>query len=279
MKLSAYKVVEITSEMENIELICAMMSILDFDSFHEDENRLLCYFLPQNVLESELEDQLKKVSALFPIQYAIHSIEEENWNKKWEENFEPVVVDNKIRVRAPFHKASESNLIDILINPQMAFGTAHHETTYMMLSTMLDIDLSNKNILDYGCGTGILALLAEKRNAAQIKAIDYDIKSVNNTLENIQLNNAERIEVLEGDLLILNSTQTYDVILANINRKVLLQTASQLFSKLTHSGTLIMSGILEVDFELIKATYAPFFHLVNQRQKGEWLCLVFAPKR
>jgi len=280
MTSSKYKVVEISADPAHFEMISAMLSMLNFESFHEDEKILFGYYLPSNFEAKEIEERLNDINDLFPLKYSFQQIEEENWNKKWEENFEAVVVDDKVRVRASFHEESAPDLIDILINPQMAFGTAHHETSYMMLSAMMKLDLENKHVLDYGCGTGILALLAEKQGASKVVAIDYDVKSVQNTLENMGLNQSEKIDVLEGDLSVLKADSVlYDCILANINRSVLLANAQALFDKIEANGHLMLSGILEVDFTLIEEAYSSLFTLINKTQRGEWLCLEFQPKK
>ncbi len=176
-------------------------------------------------------------------------------------------------VRADFHPKSDNITHDIIINPKMAFGTGHHETTYMMMSAMKNIDLTDKTIFDYGCGTGVLAILASKLNSGDIDAIDIEEESYTNTLENAQINNVNNITTACATLETFDA-KVYDIILANINRNVLLLSAEELYNRLTDNGIILLSGILEEDEDLVATKYkSAGFEVKEVLSRGYWKCI------
>ncbi len=260
--------------LEQAELIMAVLGEAGFESFEATDWGVLAY-VPEAAYDA---DSIKEMLDLldFSTQYTEKLIETVNWNAVWESSFEPVVIDNRCLIRAPFHQSEKSYELEIIIEPKMSFGTAHHETTALMISWLLDEPLAGKSVMDMGCGTGILAILAKKRGAAFTKAIDNDEWAYQNSLENILLNETSDIEVALGDADLLKNDQTYDIIIANINRNILLKDLDA-YSLIAHSGSrLFLSGFYEEDIETItsKAGNAGFY-LKGARSRNNWVALAF----
>ncbi|MFK7783181.1 50S ribosomal protein L11 methyltransferase, partial [Psychroserpens sp.] len=201
-------------------------------------------------------------------------IEQTNWNSEWEKNFNPIIVDNLVSVRAPFHEKPNTKF-DIIIEPKMSFGTGHHETTHMMIQHILKNEFKNKSVLDMGCGTGVLAILAEMKGAKPIDAIDYDNWCYLNSLENVERNNAKHITVLEGDASVLPG-RTYDVVIANINRNILLKDMKTYIDTLSEKGVLFLSGFYNDDISIIENECNKFgLNHVETLERNNWVALKF----
>ncbi|MFT6749593.1 MAG: ribosomal protein L11 methyltransferase, partial [Flavobacterium sp.] len=231
------------------EILVAELGEKAFESFMETENGVSAF------VQKDLwtEDILKGIEILdsdeFEITYTKEEIEQVNWNEEWEKNFEPIDVDGKCHVRAPFHDKTIAEY-DIVIEPKMSFGTGHHETTHMMIQHLLDLDVINLKTLDMGCGTAILAILAEMKGAKPIEAIDIDNWCYLNSIENAERNNCKHITVYEGvaDLLI---GKKYDLVIANINRNILLEDMETYSKCLDSGGILLLSGFYKEDIPAI----------------------------
>ena len=210
----------------------------------------------------------------FKITYSKKEIEQVNWNAAWEKNFHPIEVDQKCVVRAPFH--SKANVdYEIVIEPKMSFGTGHHETTYMMLQYMLETDFQGKTVLDMGCGTAVLAILAEFRGASKIDAIDIDSWCYKNSLENIERNNCKNIKTFLGDVSLLENKK-YQIIIANINRNILLKDMESYCFSLENEGQLFLSGFYNEDLNLIIATCTKFnLTFVDKIERNNWVAAKF----
>lgn len=232
-----------------VDILIAELAALGFDSFLETQDGLLAYVKKELWNPADLRNVHILANEGFDIVYEISEIEQLNWNEQWEKNFDPINVDNQCVVRAPFHEKQDV-AYDIVITPKMSFGTGHHETTHMMLQLVLTLDFNDKSVLDMGCGTGVLAILAAMKGARSVDAIDIDNWSYRNALENVSGNDCEQIKVLEGDVNLLTD-QHYDIILANINRNILLSDISVYVRHLNKDGVLLLSGFYKEDITLI----------------------------
>ena len=257
-----------------VEILIAELGYAGFDSFVETENGVTAYIQKEEWKESMLEDIQILASEEFTISFESSEIEQVNWNAEWEKNFDPIEVDGKCVVRAPFH--SETKVpYEIVIEPKMSFGTGHHETTYMMLQHILENDFKGKTVLDMGCGTAVLAILAEMRGAATLDAIDIDEWCVENSEENIQRNNCKNITVRLGDASLL-AGKSYEVIIANINRNILLNDMSVYRDCLSKEGELYLSGFYSEDLNIIKDCCNKLgFTFVDKKERNNWIAAKF----
>src|SRR5688572_8982257 len=205
------------------DMLIAEMGECGYEAFIDTEDGFSAYITEDQFSEQQLHAVLDKYRTYTPLSHEIQKIEKQNWNEEWEKNSEPLIIGNVCSVRASFHPKPENVTYDIVINPKMSFGTGHHETTTLMLENQLALDHKNKTVLDMGCGTGILAIMACKLNAAKVVAVDVEDWTVENARENAVENNCNDIEVRHGDAEVIKNDKPYDIILANINRNVLLQ--------------------------------------------------------
>lgn len=234
-----------------VEILIAELSELGFESFVETEEGVSAYIQQEMWNETILENIYILGSNEFKISYQFEEIEQVNWNEEWEKNFHPINVDGKCTVRAPFHEATAAEF-EIVIEPKMSFGTGHHETTHMMIQHLLKMEVEAKSVLDMGCGTGVLAILAAMKGAKPVDAIDIDNWCYLNSLENCERNNVPFIDVFEGDVTLLeNKKEAYDVVIANINRNILLADIPAYAKTLRKGGTLLLSGFYQEDLEII----------------------------
>ncbi|MCB4800153.1 50S ribosomal protein L11 methyltransferase [Neotamlana laminarinivorans] len=257
-----------------VEILIAELGYAGFESFVETEEGVTAYIQKEEWNQSILEDIQILNSDEFEISFTFEEIEQTNWNAEWEKNFNPIVVDDACAVRAPFHEKFSVEY-DIVIEPKMSFGTGHHETTHMMIQHILKNDFKDKSVLDMGCGTGVLAILAEKKGAKPIDAIDYDNWCYLNSLENVERNNCERITVIEGDASVLGKNN-YDVIIANINRNILLQDMATYVSCLNKGGLLFLSGFYKEDIPVIQETCEKLMLKFREKlERNNWVALKF----
>ena len=255
-----------------MEILIAELGFAGFESFTENENGLTAYIQKKDWHDDILDDIQLLKSEEVQITYDIEEIEQVNWNSEWEKNFKPIQVDDLVSIRAPFHVDPKLKY-DIVIEPKMSFGTGHHETTHLMIQHLIDLDLKNKSILDMGCGTGILAIFAEMKGANDLDAIDIDAWCYENSLENIERNHCKYIKVYEGDVSLLGNKK-YDVIIANINRNILLQDLNIYAKNLNESGTLLLSGFYKEDIPLIdKEAQKNNLKLKKTLERNNWVGL------
>lgn len=236
---------------ESRDILLALLDHLGYDSFQETDEGLRAY-----ILESAFDESVLKSIPLFSnpqveITYEIDRLENKNWNEEWETHYEAINVDDQLYIRAPFHPEATGFPMQLVVIPKMSFGTGHHQTSRLMARLLLKMDLKGKKVLDMGTGTGILAILSEKLGAAAVDAIDNFDWAVENTAENAGLNHCSRITALHGDAEIL-SGRNYDVVVANINRNVLLEDIKHYRSTLKSGGALLLSGFFEDDLPLIE---------------------------
>jgi len=254
------------------EILLAELGEKAFESFIETETGLSAYVQKDLWTEDILEDIFILGSDEFKITHTFEEIDQVNWNEEWEKNFEAIDVDGKCHVRAPFHAKTEAEF-DIIIEPKMSFGTGHHETTHMMIQHLLETDVAGKKTLDMGCGTAILAILAEMKGATPIDAIDIDNWCYLNSIENAERNNCKDITVYEGDAALLVDKK-YDVIIANINRNILLNDMKQYVDCLNANGTLFLSGFYTEDIPVITAACTENgLTYVKKFERNNWVAL------
>ncbi len=256
------------------EILIAELGYAGFESFVETDDGVTAYIQKEEWNANILEDIYILSSDEFKISYTFEEIEQVNWNEEWEKNFNPIIVDDLCSIRAPFHEKPETEY-DIIIEPKMSFGTGHHETTHMMIQHILKNDFTNKSVLDMGCGTGVLAILAEMKGANPVDAIDYDNWCYLNSLENVERNNCKHITVLEGDASLLTN-QKYDTIIANINRNILLKDMASYAKCLNIRGTLFVSGFYNDDIPIIEEECNKYgLTRVESLERNNWVALKF----
>lgn len=251
------------------EILIAELAQVGFESFVELENGLEAYISKQNWNEKLLKELRVFETPEFSVDYKMNTISPKNWNEVWESDFDPIIVGDNCVVRANFHKPFEVDY-ELIITPKMSFGTGHHQTTYMILQYLLDLDLEDKTVLDMGCGTGILAILTKKRGAKHVDAIDIEPWCCENAIENARLNNCE-IQVYQGNASLLEEKK-YDVIIANINKNVLLQDISIYSSCLNTNGILFLSGFYQNDLSSIsQACREVSLKFESNLEKQKWV--------
>jgi ribosomal protein L11 methyltransferase len=260
---------EITQDLSDI--LIAMLAEAGFEGFEEGEGSLIA-FVPTPLLDVT---ELERLAKQFGVDYETMQIPAQNWNALWESNFQPVMVDDFCTVRAHFHDLDVTTTYDIVVTPKMSFGTGHHATTQLMILGMKHLPLDGAKVLDFGTGTGVLAILAEMLGAASVLAIDNDEWSVENALENVERNGCSRISVKKGSLDEVGEGME-DVILANINRHILLQYMPMLYARLAKGGSILMSGLLTEDLEIITAAAkAAGFAYVSNEERSNWIAILF----
>ena len=257
-----------------VEILIAELGYAGFESFVETEKGVTAYIKKEEWNSEILNDIQILKSKEFIIDHTFNEIEQTNWNEEWEKNFKPIVVDDICTVRAPFHETPNTKY-DIVIEPKMSFGTGHHETTHMMIQHILNNDFKDKSVLDMGCGTGVLAILAEMKGAINIDAIDIDNWCYINSLENVERNNCKHISVFEGDASLLNEKK-FDIIIANINRNILLADISKYAACLNKEGQLFLSGFYIHDIPIIEKECSKYgLKLQESLERNNWVSLKF----
>jgi ribosomal protein L11 methyltransferase len=256
------------------EILVAELGELPFESFIDSDSGIVAYIQKQFWTENILDDLHILSSAEFQVSYTIEEIDQVNWNEEWEKNFEAIEVDGICHVRAPFHPKTDAKF-DIVIEPKMSFGTGHHETTHMMIQHLLETDVAGKKTLDMGCGTAILAILAEMKGAQPIDAIDIDNWCYLNSIENAERNNCNQITVFEGDAELLKGKK-YDLIIANINRNILLNDMQTYVDCLNKEGVLLLSGFYSEDIPFIDASCTEKgLTFVKKLDRNNWVSLKY----
>ncbi len=256
---------------EQQELLIAHLTEAGYEGFEEGDFELKAY-IPQSGFDKLL---LHEIAYKYQLGFTEKVIPEKNWNAEWESHFQPVIIDDFVVIRADFHPSSAGVKHEIIITPKMSFGTGHHASTLMMIRQMKEIDFTGKKVCDFGTGTGILAILAEKLDAAGIIAVDSDDWSIANAKENMEKNHCKKIKLLQQDSI--PGEQSFDIILANINKNVILENFSAFAGHLCPGGTLVVSGLLSSDdAEILKNASFFSFKLVSKKENNNWICLRFS---
>lgn len=264
-------------EFENItteqsDILIAQLSEIGYEGFEEQENKLKA-FIASNEFDETL---LKDISTPLQLVFSKTIIGETNWNQVWESNFDPVIVDDFVAVRAHFHEPIKEVEWEIIITPKMSFGTGHHATTYMMMQQMREIDFKDKTVFDFGTGTGVLAILAEKLGAKNIAAIDNDSWSIENAAENIERNDCTAIDLKLADTAAMDGK--FDIILANINKNVILENLEVLTKQLSPAGYIVLSGLLIEDEEdILTKSKETGLKFLKRNTRDNWLLLKLSP--
>ncbi len=274
--MNYYELTFTTSPTEDYQqdLLINALAEFGFDTFEDIEGGFKAYIPADGFGQSALDEELTAYHAMFSFTYEVTLIPQKNWNEVWESNFEPIEIKDKVYVRATFHPAKPEFEYEIVIDPKMAFGTGHHQTTSMMMEWALETDFTGKQVLDMGCGTGILAILASKMGAVRTFAIDYDPVCYDSTIENSALNSIDNIIPLCGSKEAIPDEQ-YDIILANINRNILLDQIDRYAQVLKPGGDLYLSGFYETpDLEIITAAAAQYGIRYNAHKKNkDWVAV------
>lgn len=261
----------------NRDITSALLAEIGFESFIESEKGLDAYISEKLYSEENLSELLENLPLIdTSVKYHIEFIKNQDWNEEWEKNFfQPIIIDEQVVIHSSFHKDIPKLPFDIIIDPKMAFGTGHHSTTSLMVSYLLELDLSNKSFLDMGCGTAVLAILARMKGAFPIVAIDIDEWAYENSLENIRLNKTPDIEVGLGDASLLGK-ETYDFIFANINRNILLEDIPTYSKCLLSGASLYMSGFYQDDIDVIMNKCKEYnLQFISFKEKNNWSAVHF----
>ena len=256
------------------EVLVAFLGEAGFDSFQELDTGLLA-FAPA-VDHARWTRELDVLGQRFGFTYVSEPLEDKNWNEEWEKQFSPLAIGKRLYIRADFHAPRPDVEQELVITPKMAFGPGHHPTTHMMCELIFEQNTAGKRVFDYGSGTGVLAILALRLGAAYADAVDVESWSAENTLENAARNGVELRRIIHGTLEDVPKDEPYELILANINRNVILATAEALYQRLVPDGTVLFSGILETDEQLLidRLTALGFVHQ-KTRRRADWRAFVF----
>ncbi|MCG9881304.1 MAG: 50S ribosomal protein L11 methyltransferase [Bacteroidia bacterium] len=272
--MSNYILCKIPCSSDLKDILIAELAEINFEGFLENDEGFEAY-LPETDYSEQAFFAVLNQYELKPTDIDMSVVAQQNWNAEWEQSFEPVCIGSELRIRAPFHESDQGFPIELVIQPKTSFGTGHHETTFSIMQLMLEMDFNNKSVFDYGSGTGILAILAAKLGAQKIIANDIDTWAAENILENIALNSVQPIEFIEGDLHAIPN-QTFDIILANINRNILMESFASLFPLLASAGKLVISGFYTSDLpDLQQAAENTDFKYVASTQQNNWTAAVF----
>lgn len=254
------------------EILMAELIEVGFDSFTEEHDGVLAYIQKDLFNEEQMNELNIFNNPEVEISYTYKEMPNINWNEEWEKNFSPINVENKVLIRAEFHEP-KLQLHEIIIQPKMSFGTGHHPTTHLMIQQMLEMDFQGKTVLDMGCGTSVLAIFAKQKGAKRVVAIDIDEWSVENSKENAARNNVE-LEISQGTAENLDA-EKFDIILANINRNILISDIPTYVSVLEKGGQLLLSGLCFFDVEdILEVCTGQGLTLKNKQQREEWMSLL-----
>ena len=252
------------------DIVVARLNEIEFESFLENDNGVRCYIQATLFDKKKLDIELDKIKQYTKLNFNINHVAQKNWNEEWEKNFKPVQINSHCLIRSEFHNNSGNFKDEIIITPKMSFGTGHHETTFLMINELYNLDLNDKSILDMGSGTGVLSIVASKNGAKQVVGIDIDEWAFQNSIDNAKLNNTENISFLHGDIKLIEN-QDFDIILANINRNIIEKDIEEYYNLLSDKGDLLISGFLveDVDF-IINLSINNRFNVINKKNKGQW---------
>ena len=271
-----YLAFHVTAPEELLEIILAELSVFPFESFEEKEGMVSAYG-PQEKIDI---DEVKQGLSRYQVSIETEIIPKENWNELWEKHYDPVFIDDQVIIRAEFHDPNPAFPYEIVITPKMSFGTGHHATTYLMLKQLLELNLRRRSVADFGSGTGVLAIMAHKLGASTLLATDVDDWCIENCRENFELNRVPDVDIRKGSLKGLSISKKFDVVLANINKNILLDEISEYDMCLKKGGKLLLSGFYQQDIaDIVKKAETLGLLLAKQAIKNDWAVLVFEKSR
>jgi ribosomal protein L11 methyltransferase len=269
-----YTQLSVTCPPDASDILIAELSEAGFDTFQENENGFDAYAENEAYSKEAVEQIKTQYASLGGLTFTFNKIPKKNWNEEWEKNYEPIDVEGRCLIRAHFHQPKKSYPYEIIITPKMSFGTGHHQTTYLMIKNQMVIDHKNKRVMDAGCGTAILSVMASKLGASAVEAFDIDEWSVVNGEENKELNGTSNIRIQQGKISEVGLTGKFDIILANINKNVLLAEIKTYAGFLAPNGKLLVSGFYTHDIEDLKAEARKFnLEEVSRDERETWACL------
>jgi len=270
-----YTRLQVICNTEFAEILMAEIAEAGFDTFMETEKGFEAYVELDKYNKQLLAEIKERYLLQTPIVFYQDKIEKRNWNEDWEKSYQPIIVDNRCLIRAEFHQIKEKYPFEIIITPKMSFGTGHHQTTYLMIKNQMDINHRDKRVMDAGCGTAILSIMASKLGAEKIEAFDIDEWSTINGKENLELNHCTNIHLRQGKISDLTFEFDFDIILANINKNILLSEMHQYAAYLLKGGKLLLSGFYEKDIpELLQEAHRYSLHQVSTDVREQWACLL-----
>ncbi|WP_066835393.1 50S ribosomal protein L11 methyltransferase [Rufibacter ruber] len=268
--------VTVTAAPDYADILIAELGELGFDTFQETDTGFQAYIYEDQFSEEAVQEVLERYKFAGAFPYEVKTIAKQNWNEEWEKNFEPLLISGQVSVRADFHPKPEGVTYDVVITPKMSFGTGHHETTTLMIENQLTLNHVGKRVLDMGCGTGILAIMAEQLGAQNVLAVDIEDWTVENAKENAARNGCSTLEVKLGDAAVLAAEAPFDLVLANINRNVLLEDMPEYSRLLLPQGPLVLSGFYTEDLPAIQAkAEEQGLAFESMRSKNNWVSAVF----
>ncbi len=258
---------------ERKDIIIARLTELGYDGIWDKGNELVAYIVKDQFEHKQLYDMLAEYN--MENSFSVQDMAQKNWNEEWEKNYDPILVDDRVFVRSPFHDTNPNVDYEVVIQPQMSFGTGHHETTQLMIEMMLTMDLNNSTVLDMGTGTGVLAFLARKMGAIQADGIDYDRNSVENAIDNLKYNEGADVTFLEGSFEAIPDKK-YDVVLSNITKNINVSLLPHLANHVSTGGELVLAGFLNFDMKEVNQLVTELgFTLERNISKGDWECLMY----
>lgn len=270
-----YTRLQVVCDPEFSEILMAEIAEVGFDTFMETEKGFEAYVEEKKFDAEQLDEVKEKYKAVNPLLFFWDTIQKKNWNEEWEKNLEPIIVDDRCLIRAEFHKIVRKYPYEIIITPKMSFGTGHHQTTHLMIKSQLGIDHANKRVMDAGCGTAILSIMASKLKAKEIEAFDIDEWSVINGKENIENNHCPNIQIYQGKIDEMKFKGKFDIVLANINKNVLLAEMSTYSYYLETGGQLLLSGFYNKDInDLLQEAHKLKLVEVNRDERESWAALL-----
>jgi ribosomal protein L11 methyltransferase len=274
-----YTRLQVICDSEYSEILMAEIAEAGFDTFMENEKGFEAYVEQTNYDKEKLNEVKEKYGQFTPVVFYQDRIEKKNWNEEWEKSYEPIVVDDKCMIRAGFHQPEKKYPYDIIITPKMSFGTGHHQTTYLMVKAQLEMDHKEKIVMDAGCGTAILSVMASKLGAKRVEGFDIDEWSVINGKENVEVNDRDNVSIRQGKISDLTFEENFDIILANINKNILLVEMAQYASYLNPGGHLLLSGFYEKDIpDLMAEAHRYSFQQVRSYERENWAALLLKKK-